>query len=271
MRSGVLVPQFSRQTAETAEERPPRPDKRALLRQLSRGLTNAPISGGKGARGQHFGMPTKERLAAIGTTRGRWLIRQFADELRAARLAAGLSQGMVASAVGLSQRTISRYEAGEPPHPDLLQAARVAAIVGLELRLQAFPLGSQLRDAGHVALITRFLARLPATVGRFLEAPIGRGDPRAWDVLLTVGGTRIGVIAETRIRDLQALLRREHRKQLDGDVRLLLLLVADTRHNRTALAEAAGILAESFPLGTRATLASLSRGEAPTGNAIVIL
>jgi predicted transcriptional regulator len=53
-------------------------------------------------------VPTKERLAAIGATRGRVLVAQLARDLREARLAAGLSQSVVAAAAGLSQETISR-------------------------------------------------------------------------------------------------------------------------------------------------------------------
>jgi hypothetical protein len=90
-------------------------------------------------------------------------------------------------------------------------------------------------------------------------------------VLLIVGGIRIGVIAETRIRDLQALLRREQQKQLDSSVDLLILLVADTRHNRATLASATHLLAEIFPVSTRAVLSALGGGEAPTANGVVLL
>ncbi|HEX6656361.1 MAG TPA: helix-turn-helix transcriptional regulator [Candidatus Limnocylindria bacterium] len=216
-------------------------------------------------------MPTKERLSAIGTARGRWMVRLFADEFKNARLAAGLSQARVAASVGLSQRTVSRYEAADPPYPDLVTAARLAAVVGLELKLHCFPGQVRLRDAAHVALVGRFLARLPKAVVRQLEAPIARGDQRAWDVLLTMGDTRIGLIAETRIRDLQALLRREHRKQVDGGVDVLILLLADTRNNRRAMAEAATLLGEEFPLRTRAVMAGLGCADAPAANGIVVL
>jgi transcriptional regulator with XRE-family HTH domain len=215
-------------------------------------------------------VPTKERLAAIGATRGRALVAQLARDLREARLAAGLSQSVVAAAAGLSQETISRYELAQPPYPDLLQAARVAAVLGLDLRAQTYPGGAQLRDAAHATVIGRFLARVPSTVRRQLEAPVRRGDLRAWDVLLVVDGVRIGVIAETRIRDLQALLRREHRKQVDGGIDRLVMLVADTRHNARALDEAGIALREQFPLGTRALMVALSRGSAPAANGIVV-
>jgi hypothetical protein len=141
----------------------------------------------------------------------------------------------------------------------------------LDLRINCYPAAGHLRDQAHVDLIRRFLARLPQRVGRRLEAPIGPNDQRAWDVLLTVNGLRIGVIAETRIRDLQALLRRENQKGLDGGVDQLLLLVANTKHNRAALAEAGSLLTAAVPLGTRAMLTRLSRGEVPAGNGVVII
>jgi len=198
-------------------------------------------------------------------------VRQFGDELRHARQAAGLSQSRVAAAAGVSQPVLSRMELAKAPHPDFIEAARVARVVGLELRLQCFPAGGQLRDVAHAALIARFLRRAPEAVRRQLEAPVGRGDLRAWDVLLTLRGGTAGVIAETRIRDLQALLRREHRKQLDSGVSVLVLVVARTKNNVRALSEAAELLDAEFPLRTRAVLAALARGEAPSANGIVVL
>jgi transcriptional regulator with XRE-family HTH domain len=177
----------------------------------------------------------------------------------------------VAAASGVTQGSISRLEHARPPFPDIIEAARVAQIVGLDLSLRCYPAPRRLRDAAHVALIRRLLMRIASSIGRRLEAPIAPGNQRAWDVLLTVGDVRIGVIAETRIRDLQALLRREHQKQLDGGVDQLLLLVANTKHNRAALAEAGELLQAAFPLGTRAMLTRLSRGEVPTGNGVVII
>jgi transcriptional regulator with XRE-family HTH domain len=216
-------------------------------------------------------VPSRESLVGRGNVRGLYLVREFGREIRDARLAAGLSQASVGRAAGLSKAAISRYELGNAPHPDLVQAARVARVVGLDLRVNCYPAAGHLRDQAHVVLIRRFLARLPQRVGRRLEAPIAAGDQRAWDVLLTVSDVRIGVSAETRIRDLQALLRREHQKQLDGGVDQLLLLVANTKHNRAALAEAGELLHAAFPLGTRAMLTRLSRGEVPADNGVVII
>jgi transcriptional regulator with XRE-family HTH domain len=216
-------------------------------------------------------VPSRETLVNSGTSRGRYIVREFGRELRDARLAAGLSQASVGRAAGMTKSVISRYELGLPPHPDMVQAARVARVVGLDLRVSCYPAPGRLRDAGHARVIGRLLKRIARSIPRQLEAPVRPNDLRAWDVLLVVDGKRIGVIAETRIRDLQALLRREHQKQLDGSVDLLLLVVADSKHNRAALAEAGELLNESFPLRTRAVLSRLGRGEAPQANGVVVI
>jgi transcriptional regulator with XRE-family HTH domain len=216
-------------------------------------------------------MPTRERLAYLGLRRGQRLVRDFAEEVRAARLAAGLSQRVTASAAGLSKSAISRIERGLPPLPDLVTAARVAQAVGLDLTVRCYPAGGVLRDAAHVALLQRFLANVAASVVRTLEAPIRReNDQRAWDVLLRVGDVRIGVAAETRIRDLQALIRREQAKARDDGVDILILQVSQTRANRRALAEAGPMLRADFPMDTRAVLKCLRHGEAPIANGIVL-
>jgi transcriptional regulator with XRE-family HTH domain len=217
-------------------------------------------------------VPTKERLAYLGRQRGQRLVRDFAEEVRAARLAAGLSQRAAGFAVGLSKSAISRIERGIAPLPDFITAARVARAVGLELSVRCYPAGGVLRDAAHVALLQRFLGNVAITVSRTLEAPIHRdNDQRAWDVLLRVGDVRIGVAAETRIRDLQALIRREQAKARDDGIDVLILLASRTRTNRRALAEAGPMLTADFPMDTRAVLKCLRRGHAPPANGVVLI
>jgi transcriptional regulator with XRE-family HTH domain len=217
-------------------------------------------------------MPSKERLVTLGTRRGERLVREFADEVRAARIMSGLSQRSVAAVIGLSKSTVSRLELGRPPFVDIVTAARVARVVGLDLTLRCFPAAGPLRDEAHLRLIERFLTQLPASVMRRLEAPIRLPyDQRAWDVLLTVDGRRIGVAAETRLRDVQALLRREQAKARDDGVDSLLLIAADTLANRRALKEAQDALAADLPLRTREVMSALRRGDAPTTSGIVVL
>ncbi len=217
-------------------------------------------------------MPSSERLAYLGWRRGQRLAREFAEEVRSARLAAGLSQATVAAAAGLSAPKLSRIERCVPPTPDFVTAARLARVVGLDLAVRCYTAGGGLRDAGHLALIRRFLANVAPGIQRTLEAPINRpDDPRAWDVLLRIGGTPVGVAAETRIRDMQAILRREQAKARDDGVELLLLVAPATRANRHTLSEAGEALRADFPIDTRGALRSLRRGEAPQANGIILV
>ena len=70
--------------------------------------------------------------------------------------------------------------------------------------------------------------------------------------------------------DLQALERRLALKRRDGDVDHVVLLVADTRRNRRALAGTPAGLA-GLPIRTRDILAPLRDGRDPGASGIVIL
>ena len=79
------------------------------------------------------------------------------------------------------------------------------------------------------------------------------------------------VEAETRLRDVQGLARRIGLKQRDDRSGLVILLVADTRHNRHVLRLAGPELAQTFPAQGRSALAALSNGRQSSGSAIVLL
>jgi hypothetical protein len=93
---------------------------------------------------------------------------------------------------------------------------------------------------------------------------------RAWDGVVYGAGAAIAVEAETRLRDIQALLRRISLKQRDGDVTRVILLIADTRTNRRVLGETQSLFGE-FPVGPRSALAALRGGTDPGGSGVVIL
>ena len=82
---------------------------------------------------------------------------------------------------------------------------------------------------------------------------------------------RGAIEAETRPRDVQALERRLALKQRDGGVDWLILLLADTRHNRTFLAGPGSSLRARFPLDGRRALELLAAGVDPGQNAIILL
>ncbi len=101
------------------------------------------------------------------------------------------------------------------------------------------------------------------------------GDRRAWDAVITerrgAPVWRVGVEAETRPRDLQALERRLAIKSRDGDVDAVMLLLANTRHNRDLVRGREADWRERFPLAGRRALELLGARVKPTGDAIVLL
>lgn len=217
-------------------------------------------------------MPTKQRLLDLGSRRGDRLVRELAGSAREARLAAGLSQREVAAALGVSAAQIGRYERAEPPLPDLRQAARLMQLPGRDLVVSLYPAGGPLRDAGHAALTERLLALLHPRLSHRLEAPmpIAR-DQRAWDVLLDFGTARAGVAVETRLRDWQALLRREQLKIRDSGADHLILVLADSHANRRAVRDAGAALRHELPLDGRALLPALRNGRNPGAGGLLML
>ena len=220
----------------------------------------------------HRAVPTLERLVDLGTRRGDRLVRELSVSARAAREAAGLSQRDVGNALGVSRAQIGRYERGEPPLLDVRQAARLMRILGHDLILSIYPACGPLRDAAHLRLLHRFLALLHPRLPRQIEAPIPLPrDQRAWDMLLDFGVARAGVAVETRLRDWQALLRREQLKARDGGVGRLLLVVADTHANRRAVREAGDTLRTELPLDGRALRRALREGRDPGAGGVLLL
>ena len=96
------------------------------------------------------------------------------------------------------------------------------------------------------------------------------GDLRSGDAMVTVTEGDILIEAETHLDDLQAIERKGAAKARDlGAVRLV-LLVADTRHNRRVIQEHPE-LRQRFPIDTRTCLARLAKSLDPGGDALVIL
>lgn len=78
------------------------------------------------------------------------------------------------------------------------------------------------------------------------------------------------VEAETHLGDFQALERRISAKARDLGADRVVLLLADTRHNRTVVREVPGVRAR-FPIDTKTWFRAIARGEDPVGDALVIL
>jgi transcriptional regulator with XRE-family HTH domain len=168
--------------------------------------------------------------------RARALLAAMGREVRVARRALGLTQADVARASGVSRSWISRIELGQGPEIGFTLLSKVAAVVGLDLSLKAYPGPRGLRDRGQRDALGRIRVLLPSEAPWRTEVPLPiPGDLRAWDAMTSLWGLVVGVEVEMHLVDGQALERRLHLKVRDGRVDRLVLVVADTRANREAL------------------------------------
>jgi len=217
-------------------------------------------------------MVSRERPLDIGATRGRELVARTSAEARTARLNAGLGQERVAAAAGISISQLSRIERGLSRDLSIDLAARLFAVLGLDLSVRAYPAGDPIRDAAHVALLERLHARCHSSLTWRTEVPLPiPGDLRAWDATATCSAFRAGIEAETRLRDVQAIDRRLALKERDGGMDRLILLVLDSRSNREAIRSYSQIFAARFPVPGARALELLSVGADPGGNALIRL
>jgi hypothetical protein len=145
------------------------------------------------------------------------------------------------------------------------------AHLGHKLVVNTYPTGEPIRDEGQARLLARFNARLSPLWRRATEAPMpASNDLRAWDELLR-GPVRIGVEAETRPSDLQAIARAMHLKLRDSGVDRMVLVVSSSARNRHLVRTHVGLVRQLFPLDTRATLAALADGRDPGANGLVLI
>jgi HTH-type transcriptional regulator/antitoxin HipB len=199
------------------------------------------------------------------------MVRESGAEIRRLRTMAGLAQADLASAAGVSRAWILRLESGQLRRADVTRLAIVYTLLGHRLSLKAYPIGEPVRDQSQLSLLAAFDGRIAPTWRRTREAvmPI-QGDLRAWDERLD-GPVSIGIEAETRIRDIQAVVRSITAKQRDSGVQRVVLVVRGSHANRTVLLAHLPALRVTFPLSTREVMSALARGRDPGANGIVVL
>lgn len=210
-----------------------------------------------------------ERAVVLAKTLAETTRREF----REARIASGLSRGDIGRAVGISPSQVDRFERGLLRDVRLEQLCRLCLAVGLVPSLRFFPDADPVRDIAQVRLLDRLRTRLPMSIRWRTEVPLlGRADARAWDAVLDGHGCNDAFEAETRLADLQATERRVMLKfRDDASVGHVILLVADTKANRRALAVGREGLRGNFPMDTRAAMSALAAGRCPGGNAVVVV
>jgi transcriptional regulator with XRE-family HTH domain len=217
-------------------------------------------------------MPVQLTPIREADVRARRQLQDCVADMRNARLAAGLSQASVARAIGCAHSRISDWERARAS-PGLRMLARWAAAVGLELRLAAYRGGAPLRDAAQLRLLARARGAIGgpwawATEVAVTAAPLER---RAFDAVLSRDGIRIGLEAVTRLTDVQAQVRALTLKRTAGGLDCMVIVLANTRHNREALLHASPTMDAAFPLRTRAVLQALRQGRAPGADGLMLV
>jgi transcriptional regulator with XRE-family HTH domain len=218
-------------------------------------------------------MAVRQRPADVGSERARAIVLRLGGEIRTARLNRALSQTAVALAARTSRSQVGRIESGQAPRVSILELARLLAVLGLELSATAYPAGDAIRDAGHRALLDRLRSHVYSGARWQFEVPVaGSGDQRAWDAVLVLGSGRVAVEAETRLRDMQDFQRRLALKLRDDpEASAVVLLLADTRHNRTLVRDHGDALRTQLPASQGDLMRALKRGLCPQDGGVVLL
>lgn len=198
-------------------------------------------------------------------------LAELLDEVHERRLMSGATQAALGEAAGISRSLVGTMERDELEDPGIIQLARLAAAVGLDVSLRAFPSSSRLRDAGQVQLLNRLRKECHPALSWTVEAMVATGDPRAFDALIGTRPRAAAVEAISRLRDVQRQTRPIQSKLEASGLEACLLLVAATKANRAALREAGRHLTDAFPLDSRRALSMLRRGEVPQVGGIVVL
>jgi len=217
-------------------------------------------------------MGSRERTIDLAAERARAVLSRLPAEARSFRLTAGLGQDDVAAALGISRSQYSRIERGLSPDLSLDLAIRWFTVLGYDLAIRPYPTGDPIRDAAQAALLERLHARCHQSIRWATEVPLPlAGDLRAWDATAILPTVRIGVEAETRLRDLQAQERRLALKQRDGQMDRVILLVLDSRANRDVLRQHADWASERFPVPGQRALELLGAAVDPGGDSLILL
>ena len=214
------------------------------------------------------------RTRAMDDARHRWArsAPELGDDLRTARHIRNLTLTNLGAAIGVSASEVCRRELGKSSRLNGEKLAVHAAAVGLRLSVKLRPLCGGIRDAAQARYIAAFVARVGRLWSVSLEAPIPiPGDLRAADVMLVQGSVRVAVEVVTRLADLQAQVRAAQLKSRDIGATRLIIVVAGTHANRSALATTRGALASAFDLDTRRVMADLAAGRDPGRDGIVVL
>ncbi len=215
-------------------------------------------------------MPIRHAALHQASTRATRALGETIDNLILHRRQASLSQAVVAHALGVSRSALAAWEQRRV-EPTYTQLCRWGAIVGLDISLRSFIGGDPLRDAGQLRLLERFGRLIGPGWTWQAEVPITTDprDRRAFDAIIRAGPARAAVEGVVRLLDAQGQTRPIVAKQEAAGIGCVILVLADSRHNRMAVASAEPTLAPAFPIRPRPALTILRAGGVPDQNAFV--
>jgi hypothetical protein len=178
----------------------------------------------------------------------------------------------VAEEAGWSQSELHRLEHFELASVSIVRLAEIGAVLGLDMSADFHLVGGGLRDRGQQALLARFAAVVHASYSRNREVPFPSvGDRRSWDMVLRLGRQLIGVEAETRVQDIQQLVRRVRQCDRDGGMDEILLVLSNSAHNRALVEELRVALGDRFATRPRELLSALRAGNPLPGSGVILL
>jgi len=211
-----------------------------------------------------------------GRRRGRLLTARAIDELRTARIVAGLTHAEIAHAIGVDRSIVTRLEHGAFEDLGIVRLSEIASVLGYEVSVGLHPIGDPLRDKEQLACARRFDA-LISNKWRVTDETLlpGAGEQRAWDKLLRLADATprhlVGVDIESRVWDVQAIVRRTRARERDGQVDHILIVLADTAHNRRIVDELRASLGPGYATGSRRLLRGLRVGERLAGSGVLLV
>ena len=91
------------------------------------------------------------------------------------------------------------------------------------------------------------------------------------DLLLRIPGQIVGVEAETRLRDIQAFVRRIRERELEGGANEIVVVLAGTVTNRRLVGQLLEALGPRYATSRRAVLNALREGRRVPGSGVVLL
>lgn len=158
----------------------------------------------------------------------------------------------------------------------VLGLSEMASVLGMELSLNLHPIGDPIRDAGQQALGRRFDALVGPAWRSTAETLLpGQGELRAWDRLLRLLDQTerylVGVDLETRVRDIQDLVRRTRARERDGQTDAILIVLSDSATNRRLVAQLREALGADYATSARLIFRALREGRPLPGSGVVLI